>query len=191
MAQAPPPTPPGWYRDNSGTTRWWDGNGWTQHTQAPTVPQAPAAWGVGAPTGAPAGFPPAYQPKRSRRGPLVIACIVVAAVLGLVGLSFLGNKANHEATAAEKVVRDFLQSNDESEASGDYVPGLTSDKSAISCTAAQFDELAKASKYRITASDKTDNGATVSAEIQSSDLKLTFHLVDDSGWKIDGIRCTG
>ncbi|MFT4082200.1 MAG: DUF2510 domain-containing protein, partial [Nocardioides sp.] len=34
-------TPAGWYVDAQGTTRWWDGVQWTEHTQPP-VPQAPA-----------------------------------------------------------------------------------------------------------------------------------------------------
>ncbi|NKY54180.1 DUF2510 domain-containing protein [Nocardia vermiculata] len=29
----PMPMPPGWYRDNYGSMRWWDGYQWTQHTQ--------------------------------------------------------------------------------------------------------------------------------------------------------------
>jgi uncharacterized protein YxjI len=41
-----PPPPPGWYPDpaGSGGTRWWDGQGWTDHVQqaAPPPPAAPA-----------------------------------------------------------------------------------------------------------------------------------------------------
>ena len=42
-----PPPPPGWYPDpaGSGGTRWWNGQGWTEHVQAPPPPlqqQAPA-----------------------------------------------------------------------------------------------------------------------------------------------------
>src|SRR5690606_27961596 len=32
---------PGWYPDASGTQRWWDGQGWTAHTAAPTAAAAP------------------------------------------------------------------------------------------------------------------------------------------------------
>jgi uncharacterized protein YxjI len=41
MTQAPPP--PGWYPDPAGGagTRWWDGQGWTEHVQQP-APPAPA-----------------------------------------------------------------------------------------------------------------------------------------------------
>jgi uncharacterized protein YxjI len=42
-----PPPPPGWYPDPAGGagTRWWDGQGWTEHVQQPPPPapvQAPA-----------------------------------------------------------------------------------------------------------------------------------------------------
>lgn len=40
-------TPAGWYVDAQGTTRWWDGTQWTEHTQpsasAPAAPAEPAA----------------------------------------------------------------------------------------------------------------------------------------------------
>lgn len=39
--------PPGWYPDSHGTTRYWDGSAWTEHTQAaPAVPSVrpPLFW---------------------------------------------------------------------------------------------------------------------------------------------------
>ncbi len=36
-------TPPGWYDDGQGAQRWWDGNGWTEHTQPAAPAQAPQA----------------------------------------------------------------------------------------------------------------------------------------------------
>ncbi|MGY1600874.1 phospholipid scramblase-related protein [Geodermatophilus sp. SYSU D00815] len=38
-----PPPPPGWYPDpaGSGGTRWWNGQGWTEHVQAPAAPPSP------------------------------------------------------------------------------------------------------------------------------------------------------
>jgi hypothetical protein len=43
---APPPRPvgppPGWYPDqNAGVQRWWDGLGWTEHTQPLPQPSPP------------------------------------------------------------------------------------------------------------------------------------------------------
>jgi hypothetical protein len=38
--------PAGWYRDATGTTRWWDGQKWTEHVQGATttvMPATPAA----------------------------------------------------------------------------------------------------------------------------------------------------
>ncbi|SFK87331.1 phospholipid scramblase-related protein [Geodermatophilus ruber] len=39
-----PPPPPGWYPDpaGSGATRWWDGQGWTDHVGQAAAPPAPA-----------------------------------------------------------------------------------------------------------------------------------------------------
>jgi uncharacterized protein YxjI len=43
-----PPPPPGWYADpgGSGGTRWWDGQGWTEHVQQ-VAPQPGAGSGGG------------------------------------------------------------------------------------------------------------------------------------------------
>lgn len=45
MTEPPPPsqTPPGWYPDGSGVTRYWDGGAWTEHVAPPPAPGAPGA----------------------------------------------------------------------------------------------------------------------------------------------------
>ncbi|MCW2684687.1 MAG: uncharacterized protein JWP33_2600, partial [Blastococcus sp.] len=42
-----PPPPPGWYSDPAGGagTRWWDGQGWTEHVQQPPPPPPPPVSG--------------------------------------------------------------------------------------------------------------------------------------------------
>jgi hypothetical protein len=101
--------PPGWYPDpeNPTTTRWYDGQRWTEHVgpgaQAATTPptpvatQAPAAFDQGAAHGtfSPAAVhgtftpvwatPPAPAPRRS---PLTVTLIVLGCVLG--GLVVVG-----------------------------------------------------------------------------------------------------
>jgi hypothetical protein len=43
-----PPPPAGWYPDAQGTTRWWDGQQWTEQTQAAPAPApAPQRAGLG------------------------------------------------------------------------------------------------------------------------------------------------
>lgn len=43
---------PGWYPDNMGVVRYWDGAQWTEHTQAPQVPQTEHAQPLAPQTGA-------------------------------------------------------------------------------------------------------------------------------------------
>ncbi|HEX5858016.1 MAG TPA: DUF2510 domain-containing protein, partial [Microbacterium sp.] len=35
-------TPPGWYDDGHGATRWWDGANWTEHVATPDAGESPA-----------------------------------------------------------------------------------------------------------------------------------------------------
>ena len=54
-----PPPPPGWYPDPSGAagTRWWDGQGWTEHVQQAAPPPSSSL----PPAGPPAGGPSLYE----------------------------------------------------------------------------------------------------------------------------------
>ncbi|GIG21351.1 hypothetical protein Cch01nite_20750 [Cellulomonas chitinilytica] len=84
--------PPGWYPDpeNPTTTRWYDGQAWTEHRgPAAPVPTPPPAAFAAAPPGAYAlawGTPPA--PVARGRSPLTVALIVVGCVMG--GLFVVG-----------------------------------------------------------------------------------------------------
>ncbi|CAM3988148.1 DUF2510 domain-containing protein [Smaragdicoccus niigatensis] len=80
-------TPPGWYPDQYGQQRWWDGYAWTDHVQAQTQ------------------FVP--QPKRPRRLPLILG--LVAAVVAMVGIG--GGAAAYLLTrgpSPEDVVQQWL-----------------------------------------------------------------------------------
>jgi hypothetical protein len=70
-------TPPGWYDDGHGATRWWDGARWSEHARPATVAtvgeQQPAAPGG---TAVPAG-----GPKRRWLLPVLIAGSLAVLVL--------------------------------------------------------------------------------------------------------------
>lgn len=86
-------TPPGWYPDAQGTTRWFDGTNWTAHTRAVAPPSSPptgqrAAWPAASPmslqpygTPGPAGRSKGLLIGLGALGVLLIAGIVVTLVL--------------------------------------------------------------------------------------------------------------
>lgn len=81
---------PGWYHDEQGMLRWWDGSGWTEHVQLP--PQVPPAPGF-APTPTP---PPPSAAAGGSAGPnylpwvialvsVVALCIAAVLIVGSLG----------------------------------------------------------------------------------------------------------
>lgn len=94
----PQPTPqpqpgapaPGWYHDEHGLLRWWDGSGWTEHIQvSEQVPQAPGFSPTPPPVPAGTGAGPA---ERSYL-PWIIALVSVLAlcIASVLILSSLGD----------------------------------------------------------------------------------------------------
>lgn len=85
-----PNTPPGWYRDAQGTTRWWDGSGWTEHVQHGTPP--PTGGAPGQAFHAARAERPWYKKKRWWAAG-VVAFFVIAGAVG-------GGTAGDEVTTA-------------------------------------------------------------------------------------------
>jgi len=87
-------TPPGWYPDNTGQTRWWDGEGWTPHTQ-PAAPQGPPGH-PGHPTPGPG------QGRKGGKGKViaaVLALVVALAAIAAVWFFFLRGGGGPEEVA--------------------------------------------------------------------------------------------
>ncbi|QIK83180.1 DUF2510 domain-containing protein [Sanguibacter sp. HDW7] len=76
--------PPGWYEDEQGASRYWDGTMWLR----------PAA-----PSGAPEG-PPQKAPRGRRWLPLFVGLGVVLAAFGTGGYFVAADRADREAQAA-------------------------------------------------------------------------------------------
>jgi hypothetical protein len=77
-----PPTPPGWYPDGQGATRYWDGSAWTAHVAQPS-PTFAAPVNQGPPL-------PGWQHGRQETSPTsgtsgTNTLAVVAIVLGVIG----------------------------------------------------------------------------------------------------------
>lgn len=81
--------PPGWYGDPAGVhgSRWWDGQGWTNHVRADAPsddPPPPPGSGAGAGATEPA------DPLPRRRGRVTAVVASVALLVGLVAVTAIG-----------------------------------------------------------------------------------------------------
>ncbi|WP_439593566.1 DUF2510 domain-containing protein [Microbacterium sp.] len=118
------PMPPGWYDDQRGALRWWDGTQWTEHVATPDPEPAAGAEAIdeiiplelqeehpsGYPgAGASGAFVAATEPAKSKLWILwvvlgvVLLCIVVAAavVIPLLFLSLTRGSAGGESVAPD------------------------------------------------------------------------------------------
>ncbi len=78
--QQPGAPAPGWYHDEHGLVRWWDGAGWTEHVRVPGgADEAPLAPGF-APTPTPTPSPDEHGSSAPSYLPWVIALISVLAL---------------------------------------------------------------------------------------------------------------
>jgi hypothetical protein len=101
--------PAGWYPDSEGTTRWWDGAGWTEDVQEPTQRIDPVQRTARAETG-PASKP---EPEGHRRAWL--AATVVGLLTFFLGLGIGGrgtpqvpDPAASETTSSSGATTDDL-----------------------------------------------------------------------------------
>ena len=122
MSSGPQQTPAGWYPQADGSQRYWDGQGWTQHTQP-----APSAA-----TGFPQ--PPAHggQAPQKKRG---AGKVVLFSVLGVVGvilvISIIGAALSGGGSTGTAASSDTSSSSSSSEpAATSKAPAKTTTKKA-------------------------------------------------------------
>ena len=94
--QIPPhsPVPAGWYPDQAGTMRWWDGQAWTSHT-------APAEGIDPANTATPPAVGPVIQEQGSSVGVGKLVGGIVLLLLSLISLAQAGTQTF--ANSAERL----------------------------------------------------------------------------------------
>ncbi|MDT9593280.1 DUF2510 domain-containing protein [Nocardioides zeae] len=119
-------TPPGWYDDGSGTTRWWDGERWSDAPPAggPSAGQEAPAWQAG-----PAPYASAYGSEQPGQGfgggsatggaggtgggkgrlAAVLALVLVIVGAGGASLFFLLRGGDDAPTAEEEREEDRVQ----------------------------------------------------------------------------------
>ena len=117
-----PIAPPGWYPDDDGTVRWWDGTDWTDKVQepsSPAVPTSPASrQGEGAPDTsairlgrptetAPTGVRPAPQ-KPQHVGAWALGAIAVVVLIIVIAVATT-NSHNKAPSALDPAAMASLQ----------------------------------------------------------------------------------
>lgn len=126
MTETPPPPEPqkpaaGYYPDNNGVQRYWDGNAWTDQTQGPRAPTGATATATASNPKADAKAAKAYA-KASRPWykkkrwwtAIIVLIIIIAAAAGSGGGSGDDNKSSDTSSSDTK--KDGSNSGEKSDA---------------------------------------------------------------------------
>lgn len=199
-----PPAPPAPAPSGSAPGQWAGQSGPFQpvpppYGQAPYGQPTPGSGGYGQPTPpaqpAPYGPPVSLaKPRRSKRllGGIGGAVGVVLILALKIGLPLVVHHAvddhDHGAKDAESVVTNALQSNTAAQAERDFASTLNLKSPA---TRACVQLLSNDAEFSIAKSSMNGDGsATVDVDLKDSSHSLDFHLIQQSGWKIDQISCS-
>jgi uncharacterized protein DUF2510 len=157
------PTPPGWYPDGHGNTRYWNGAGWANPSHPVTHPFMQP--GVPPFYGPPAAYP-SYQPPAKSHALAIIGGVV--GLLVLIGVVGGGIKAAQDSGSGG--TPGVSRGAGAEDASGDVVLGTTSIDSVSnlpSISVTITNHSSKRSDYSITLAIEASHG---SQQVDTADI---------------------